>query len=481
MRDLTYDLAGNVAKVKYDDLPEDAVGITKKFILDTLATTLAGSSAPGCKSVVDQVKDWGGKEESTILVYGGKAISENAALANSMMAHALDLDDTHDEAVIHSYVSVLPAALAMAERNGGVGGKDLITAVTLGVDLMCRLGLASFGHDWVYSSTMAVTLGVDLMCRLGLASFGHDWVYSSTMAYFGATVAAGKIIGLTKDELQHAMGIAYSQCAGNLQCIKDGGLVKRMQPAFAARAAILSSILAQTGITGATEVFEGQFGFFPSYHRGKYAREAAVKELGKVFEGVNSSIKLYPCCRYTHGSIDATLSIVQENDIKPDNVVEVVAHVTQDAYNLVGKPFEIRESPQVDAQFSIPYTVSVAIARKNVFIDDFFEEKIKGDTQVLQLTKKVKVVVDQEPIAKGLTPCVVDVKTKDGKVYSEHVEILRGDPRKPVSMEEVAQKFRRCAAFSAKPIPKENIEEIIRTVSNLESVADVSSIVSLVV
>ena len=454
MRDLAYDLVGNAAKVKYDDLPKDVVEITKKFILDTLATTIAGSSAPGCESVVDQVKDWGGKEESTILIYGGKVVSENAALANSMMAHALDLDDTHDEAVVHSYVSVLPSALAMAERRGGVSGKDLIAAVAV---------------------------GVDLMCRLGLASFGHDWVYSSTMAYFGATVTAGKILGLNENKLHHAMGIAYSQCAGNLQCIKDGGLVKRMQPAFAARASIISSILAQKGITGATDIFEGQFGFFPSYHRGKYAREVAVKELGRVFEGVNSSIKLYPCCRYTHGSIDATLNIVQENDIRPDDVVEVVAHVTQDAYNIVGKPFEIRESPQVDAQFSIPYTVSVAIARKNVFIDDFFEEKIKGDTQVLQLAKKVRVVVDQEPIAKGLTPCVVDIRTKDGKVYSERVEILRGDPRKPVNIEEVAQKFRKCAAFSAKPISKENIEEMIRIVSNLEAVAEVSSIVSLAV
>lgn len=454
MRDLAYDLVGNAAKVKYDDLPRDVVEITKKFILDTLATTIAGSSAPGCESVVEQVKDWGGKEESTILIYGGKVVSENAALANSMMAHALDLDDTHDEAVVHSYVSVLPVALAMAERNGGVNGKDLVAAVAV---------------------------GVDLMCRLGLASFGHDWVYSSTMAYFGATVTAGKMLGLNENELHHAMGIAYSQCGGNLQCIEDGGLVKRMQPAFAARAAIISSILAQKGITGTRNIFEGQFGFFPSYHRGKYAREVAVKELGKVFEGVNSSIKLYPCCRYTHGSIDATLNIVKENDISPDDVVEVVSHVAQDAYNLVGKPFEIRESPQVDAQFSIPYTVSVAIAKKNVFIDDFFEEKIKGDTQVLQLANKVRVVVDQEPIAKGLTPCVVDIKTKDGKVYSERIEILRGDPRKPVSMEEVAQKFRRCAAFSAKPISKENIEAIIRTVSNLESVADVSSIVSLVV
>ncbi|GAI87887.1 unnamed protein product [marine sediment metagenome] len=176
--DLAYDLAGNVARVRFDDLPEGAVETTKKFILDTLATTIAGSSAPGCKAVVNLVKDWGGKEESTILIYGGQVVSENAALANSMMAHALDFDETHDEAVIHSYVSVLPAALAMAERNGGVSGKDLITAVAV---------------------------GVDLMCRLSLASVGHDWVRSSTMAYFGPTAAAGKILGLKGIKVHHTM------------------------------------------------------------------------------------------------------------------------------------------------------------------------------------------------------------------------------------------------------------------------------------
>jgi len=454
MKDLAYDLAGNAAKVKYEHLPEDVLEITKKFILDTLATMIAGSSAPGCKSVVDLVKDWGGKEESTIAIYGGKVVSENAALVNSMMAHARDFDDTHDEAVLHANVSVLPAALAVAERNGGVSGKDLITAVAVGVDLMSRLGLGAKGL--------------------------LNWILSSTAAYFGSTVAAGRLLGLDEDRLLHAMGIAYSQCAGSYQCLVDGGLVKRMQPAFAARAAIMSSILAQRGITGARNIFEGQFGFFPIYYDGKYDRKKVIEGLGAEFEGKNLSIKLYPCCRYVHGCVDATLSLVKQNDIMPDDVAEVVAHVTQAAYDFVGRPFEIRVSPQVDAQFNIPYTISVAIARRDVFIDDFFEEKIKGDTQVLQLTKKVKVVVDQEPIAKGLTPCVVDIRTKDGKVYSERVEILRGDPRKPVSIEEVAQKFRKCAAFSAKPVSKENIEEIIGTVSNLEAVSDVSELVRIV-
>jgi len=370
-----------------------------------------------------------------------------------MIAHARDFDDTHDKAIVHANASVLPATLAMAEQRGNVNGKDLIAAVAVGVDITCRLGLATTG-------------------QIG-------WHLSSTAGCFGATAAASKILGLDETKLLHAMGIAYSQCAGSYQSLIDGGLTKRMQPAFAARAAVLSSILAEKGITGAKNIFEGQYGFFPLYYGGKYDREKVVGGLGKVFEGSNLSVKLYPCCRYAHGCIDATLSIVQENDIRPDDVEGVVAHITQEAYELVGKPFEIRGSPQVDAQFSIPYTISVAIVRRSVFIDDFFEQKIKTDTQVLQLAKKVRVVVDQESIAKGLVPCVVDIRTKDGKVYSQRVEILRGDPRKPVSMEEVAGKFRKCAPFSAKPISKQDIEKIIRAVNNLETAPDVSEVVRI--
>lgn len=450
MRDLAYDLVSNAAKVKYDDLPKDVVGVTKKFILDTLATTIAGSSAPGCESVVDQIKDWGGKEESTILVYGGRVISSNAAFANSMMAHALDFDDNHDEIVLHANVSVLPAALAMAERKGNVGGKDLIAAVAVGVDLMCRLGRGVLGP--------------------------LTWLLSPTTGCFGSTIAAGKILGLGEDKLLDAMGIAYSQCAGTAQCMVDRALVKRMQPAFAAKAAILSCLLAERGITGAKNIFEGPQGFFPLYWNNKYDRERVTERLGTKFEGANLSVKLYPCCRATHGCIDATLSIAKKNNIRPDDVAEVVAHVTQHAYDFVGRPFQVEESPQVDAQFSIPYTISVAIARRDVFIDDFFEEKIRGDNQVLKLAKKVKVIPDQEPIGRGVVPCVVDVKTKDRKVYSERVEILKGNPRKPVSLEGVAQKFRKCAAFSVKPISEENIEEIIRDVSNLETIRNVSEI-----
>lgn len=453
MRDLAYDLAENTAKITYDAIPKDVAEITKKFILDTFATTLVGSSAPGCRDVIEQMRDWGGKEESTLLVYGGKLISPNAAFANSVMAHAVDFDDTHDEAIIHANVWVLPAALAIAERMGGVSGKDFITAMSIGVDVTCRLCLGAVGP-----------LGGNAGAYIGC---------------FGATLAAGKLLGLDEGKLHHAIGIAYSQCAGNRQCIVDRALVKRMQPAFGARGAIISSLLAQRGITGAKDVFEGQYGLFPVYLGGEYDRGKIIRELGERFEGENLSVKLYPSCRYTNPSIDAALSIAREDTIVPNDIKEIIVHVTQTAYDLVGKPFEIRESPQVDAQFSIPYTVSVALTRRNVFIDDFFEQKITKDVPVLDLAKKVRVMADQKPVGKGLVPCVVEITTKDGKVYSRRIEIVRGDPRKPVRIEEVAEKFRKCAAFSAKPIAKENIEETIEAVDRLEDVQDIGRIVRL--
>ncbi|MFC1990830.1 MmgE/PrpD family protein [Chloroflexota bacterium] len=453
MTDLAYDLVSYAAGIKYDDLPRDVVDVTKRFILDTLATTIAGSSASGVRTITDQIIDWGGREESSILIFGGKVPSPEAALVNSMMAHALDFDDTHDEAILHANVSVLPAALAVAEQKGNVSGQELITAVAVGIDVMCRLGLGAVGP--------------------------LIWILSSTLGYFAATITAGKILGLDKDKLHHAVGIAYSQSAGNLQCAMDGALVKRMQPAFAARGGVLSSVMAQRGITGTRNIFEGSHGFFPVYQRGKYDRERILKDLGKVFEGKNLSAKRYPTGRYTHAIIDATINIVRENDISPDNVEEVVAHVTQPAHDILGKPFQIRESPQADAQFSIPYAVSVAIVKRDVFIDDILEQNVKKNTRVLELTRKVRIIVDQEPIAKGLVPCAVDIRTKDNKVYSQRVESIKGDPSNPLSMEEFADKFRKCARFSAWPMSSESIEKVVTAVQNLETIPDIRAVISM--
>ncbi|MFH1486358.1 MAG: MmgE/PrpD family protein, partial [Chloroflexota bacterium] len=209
-------LAKNAARTRYSDIPVEAVEATKKDIIDTLGTTMAGSAAAGGREIAELMRESGCGGKSTILVYGGKVCAENAAMANGSMGHALDYDDTHDAAILHVGVTTVPAAFAIAEQIGRVNGRDFITAVTLGIDVICRLGLAN---------------------KEGPAEPG-GWILTPLYGYFGAAIAAGKLLGLDEVGLINAMGIAYSQTAGNHRCIDDGALTKRMQAGFAAKGGV---------------------------------------------------------------------------------------------------------------------------------------------------------------------------------------------------------------------------------------------------
>jgi len=459
--DAVVEIAENAESARFEGIPPKAREMTKRFILDTLGTTLAGSSAPGAEAVIDLLRSWGGKKEATIFVFGGKVPAPHAALANSVMAHARDFDDTHDGAVVHANVAVLPSALACAEALGRVSGKALITAVGLGVDLTCRLGLA-------------VGKGADFTVR------PPGFVRTSVCGIFGAALACGKILGLDVAGLRNALGIALSQASGTRQAVADLSLIKRMQPAFAAMAGTLSAFLAKGGITGPKEVLEGKYGFFNLYWNGAYSREDLLDNLGQRFEGENLSFKPYPCCRYAHGSIEATLNLVLSRNLSPTEVSEVLVHVpTLKFFDLVSRPFEIKGDPQVDAQFSIPYTTAAAILRRRVFLDDFEEAAIR-DPQVKSLSEKVKVLQDLKPESRdSLGPVVVEIQTSDGKIYREEVQKFKGSPGHPLTMEECVEKFRGCARFSIRPMKEAQLERLVDMVGNLEEMKNVKELTSL--
>ena len=444
-------IVDHVTRTQFDDLPEVVVDNAKRFILDSLGVAIAGSSAPGCKEVVELVKLWEGKPEATVLIYGGKVPSPSAAMANSTMMHALDFDDTLDESALHAHVSVLPAAMAMAESVGNISGADLINAVTLGVDLVCRVGLAT--------------------------KRPLSWIRTATCGFFGGAAAAGKLMGLNREQMVHALGVTYSQTSGNAQCLVDGGLVKRMQPAFSARAGVLSAFLAQRGITGARHFLEGQYGFFNLYEGGDYDREKLLDELGNRFEGMKLSIKPYPSCRMTHASIDAALSIRKEHEIEPSDIEEIVLHVSKMVYDMVGSEFTIRDNPQVDAQFSIPYTVAAGLVRGDVFLQDFEEASIR-DHRVLACAEKVKVVIDPELAERDMMSAHLVLRAK-GKVYSKKIDKMKGNPSNPMSMDECVEKFRKCVLYSQKPISEERVDEILDCLVNFEALKDVKMLMGL--
>ena len=440
-----------ISETNYDGLPKDVIAETKKFILDTLGVGLAGAREPGCKEVVDLVKKWSSNNDgSTIIYYGDKVAPPEAAFANSVIMHALDFDDTLDSSAMHAHVSSLPAALATAESKGKVSGKEFITAVILGVDITCRIASA-------------------IMTPL-------SWIRTATCGSFGAAAAAAKILNRGEKEILNTLGIVYSQTAGNAQCLVDGGLVKRMQPGFSARSAVFSAALASQGVTGATNVFMGEHGFFNLYERGKVKEENAVKNLGDHYGVMDLSIKPYPCCRMTHASIDAALELYNSYHTDVENISEVVVYVSKMVSDMVGGPFTIRANPQVDAQFSIPYTVAVALRKGEVFLSDFSSDKVKTNSTILELAKKVRVLIDPELSANDISTANMVIRMLQGESISFKVTALKGSPLQPMTFQECTDKFNKCIDYSHKSSLIKNGQIIIDFISNLEKKQDVSEI-----
>jgi 2-methylcitrate dehydratase PrpD len=333
----------------------------------------------------------------------------------------------------------------MAELRGGVTGKEFINAVVLGVDLVCRLGLAT---------------------RRPLS-----WIRTSTCGSLGSAATAAKVLDFDYEKMLRALGIVYSQTSGNAQCLIDGGLVKRMQPAFSAQAGVVSALLAEKGITGARDILEGIYGFFNLYEGGDYNREKILTGLGKQFEGARLSIKPYPSCRMTHASIDAAIAVRKEKGLEASEIVEIVVCVSKMVYDMVGGPFAIRKSPQVDAQFSIPYTIAVGILRGDVFLKDF-EEFFIRDPAVLKLAEKVKVIMDPALQERDMGIATFVVKTNQG-VYEKKVSKVKGSPSNPMSMDECIEKFKKCFAYTQKPVSQTKLDEILYELANFEKIKDV--------
>ena len=440
-----------VSETDYDSLPKEVISETKKFILDTIGVGLAGAREPGCKEVVDLVKKWSSNNlGSTIIYYGDKVSPPDASFANSVMMHALDFDDTLDSSAMHAHVSSLPAALAMAESKRKVNGKEFITAVALGVDITCRIGSA-------------------ILSPL-------SWIRTATCGSFGAAAAAAKILSGGEKEILNTLGIVYSQTAGNAQCLVDGGLVKRMQPGFSARGAVLSAALASQGVTGATNIFEGEYGFFNLYERGKVKPEKVTENLGDHFGVMDLSIKPYPSCRMTHASIDAALELCNSHSIAPENIAEILVYVSKMVSDMVGDPFKIRANPQVDAQFSIPYTVAVALKKGEVFVEDFSSDTVKNDSSILEFAKKIRVLIDPELSGNDISSANMVIRMLNGESISFKVDTLKGSPLRPITFNECADKFKKCLEYSHKLSLIKNSEIITDFIFNLEKKKDVGQI-----
>lgn len=454
--DATFELALNFVETSFDALPKEVVNASKKQILDLIGIAIGGMNERGVKELTEITVEWGGKEESTILGLGKKVPAPNAGQLNASMAHALDYDDVHETAIIHPGVIAIPTCFAMAEKIGNVSGKEAITAVALGVDMMCRMALATMP---------------------GESPFQTGWHLTSIYGYLGAAATASKILRLDKEQTVHAMGIGYHQCGGNGQGVIDGGVTKRLGPGFSVNGGITAAIMAQKGVTGAQNCLEGEMGLYSVYFRKKYDRDALTRHLGHHFEGPNVAIKPYPCCRGVHAAIDAALSLAKEENIRPENISAVKVSVTEDTRYLLCTPFEAKCRPrnQVDTQFSVPWGVATALAKKRATLADFSQSAI-SDESVLSITSKLSIEVDNSLKTEGkVYPTRIEVTTTDKKSYSRTVINPLGGLEAPMSFEDCAKKFSDCAHR----LGKEKIDRVIDEVSTLETKTNVGELIEL--
>jgi 2-methylcitrate dehydratase PrpD len=448
----------HIKKTTYKSLPSVVIETTKKQIMDTIAVAIAGSTAEPISELIDIFTDWGGKAESTVWLYGKKLPSIAAAQINATMVHARDFDDTHDAAIVHPSVVTIPVGFAMAERLGKVDGKSLITACALGIDLCSRLCF-SCTNDY----------------------FAGGWHFTPLHGTFSAAAVAGKLIGLDDTKLLNAFGIAYHQAAGNLQCVDDGALTKRCGPGFASRNGIISAIMAEKSITGATQVLQGQRGLFKQYHRNAYNPKVLTKDLGVAYEGVNVSFKPYPCCRHNHPGIDATIALMKEFTIQAKDVERILVQVGSTAFGVLADPIDVKRKPRnaVDAQFSYPWAIASTIVHGKVTIGDITDKATKNK-DVLAVSEKVSVQLNKDLSMPGIAPSIVSITIKGGKTYSKRVDVPYGSPKNPMSLDAIAMKLRDAVPYGCKHFTAGKVDKLIDAIAGLEKVKDMSEIISLI-
>src|SRR5688572_16558466 len=274
--DLSRQLCDVVAGWRYDDIPASVIDAVKMLLMDGLGVIAGAANAPGIKELNGRLTRWEAGGSATGLLGRHRLSPPFAALANGTAGHALDFDDQHDPARVHTTCVMVPALLATAEDLGAVSGKDFLLALVIGAELHARLGLASPG------------------------SLGRGWHPTMTFGTLAGSIAAGRLLGLKDDRLSDALGIAFHQASGSAQAMRDGALSKRLGPGLAAKAAVLSAYLAADGLTGTRNTFEGSAGYITLYERGELSFDVLMNGLGSEWRTLDYSLKPYPCCRCNH-------------------------------------------------------------------------------------------------------------------------------------------------------------------------------------
>jgi 2-methylcitrate dehydratase PrpD len=460
----TRKLARHAATLEYETLPSPLVDLLKQCVLDTLGVAIGASTlAPEAKLVADYVMDLGGKPESTILGFGGRAPAAWAAFVNGSLGHMLDYDDLGESG--HPGIVTVPVALAVGQRLGGVSGREFITAIAAGTDVMTRLTQAITVPDWTMT---------------------EGWFATQLFGFIAGAVTAARLMRLTGDQMENAIGIGFNQMSGTRQMAEGAAThMRSMQAGFSGQGAVMAADLARCGIIGSKEVVEGRFGIFKTYIRSNPPDwDAIVGKLGSHFPLLEKhGFKVWPACAYTRTTNAATLYLREKHRLRPEDIESITIVGGTGGTQQLCEPLERKRRPKtsIDGKFSIPFTTAVMMAKGNVTLRDYTAAGL-ADAAVLSMADRIGYRPGTEPItgtggSSDVSRTAVEIVTKDGRRFEHRSTGVPGDPKHPVGWDALEAKFRDCVSFSAKPVSAANVERAITSIRSLEDAADATGII----
>jgi 2-methylcitrate dehydratase PrpD len=436
-------LGDMVYRTNYEDLPEEIVAFAKARLIDTLAIAFAGYRNGLHKPALAVYRGSAGNRSATAIAEGSRLFWTHAALLNSSMCPA-DMTDGERRAALHPSAMVIPAALAAFEAANSEGkkltGKELLTAIVLGYDLMIRIGRVM--------NPSAVMRGFHLTPVVGpLAS----------------AAAVGKILGLDLSQLKNALSLATTLGAGLFDAFKAPEPFVEIQVARACEAGMCAAALAEQGIPGNDEIIEKAF--IPA-HSDKYRLECMSEDLSKPHRISQTYIKIHGGCRHLHTPIDTTLAIVKEHGIRWEDIAKI--HV---------KTYSVAETLAInnpktadDAKFNMEFAISVALIRGNALPDQFSIQNL-NDPRIQGLMKKISYEVDKnlDKDYPEKRAAIVEVMTKGGNAFAKTLDLAKGEPESPVTRGEINEKFRM---LTSGLIPEAQVTKAIEFIDTIEDRKD---------
>lgn len=401
-------------------------------IADAIGLAFASHQFGFAAPILGGIAAAGAPGDVTVIGSPLRLAPRDAALANGVLIHGLDFDDTHPLAIVHPSAACLPAALAMAQSLDATWD-EFLCAYAAGMEVAIRLGVAVKG------------------------GFHHAGFHATGLiAHFSAAIIAGKLLGLDPSRLIAAQGIVASTASGVQVFLEEGAWTKRMHPGWGALAGITAAHLAEAGFAGPTRAYEGRFGFFETHlQNGAQADlRAIVDGLGDAWLMEGTAIKPYPVCHFLHGCAEAAI-VLHDTFSQPGSLEQIdtiECRLPAPTLPIVAEPAHAKQAPRTDyeAKFSAPFVVAACLARGHFGLAELDEASL-ADSTIARLAGKVHCVADPAADFPRYFSGSVALRLRDGTERAHAIDINLGCAERALDVRAIAEKFRGTAGLTLTP------------------------------